>query len=382
LLETTVTPAGYVSSPRTIASGWSRIDDPAVVARGQRLTVVFPGTKTDSTQDPTDGLDIATSAAGQWSLGDSAVQSTDFADSSVPSLVQLANGTLLQGWSANGDVVVHVGVYPTAGVFRGFGAGGNVALAATGSSSYVGWCASGSAPGIFVRAAGASGPVGATLRMPSSQTSRCPAATRTQLVVRAGGGVYVAASVSSERAVRVWKVGSTSVITVSDDSGIKQQIALAAAPDGRLWVGWRDADSGRLLFRRSNPSATEWGAVVSTAAPAHQDGGVYNLDLAAQADRVDAIARTANGSAVSIFHTQMLPGLSVRTFATPGHVTVSVTDAGDPVRGATVRIAGHLLRTARDGLTHLDLSAGSYPVAATKSGYVGAATRVRVNSTK
>jgi hypothetical protein len=78
----------------------------------------------------------------------------------------------------------------------------------------------------------------------------------------------------------------------------------------------------------------------------------------------------------------MLPGLSLTATATTGHVTIHVTDAGDPVAGATVRIAGHLLRTAKDGLTHLDLSAGSYPVAAVKSGYVGAATRVRVNSTK
>jgi hypothetical protein len=32
---------------------------------------------------------------------------------------------------------------------------------------------------------------------------------------------------------------------IAAGSGIKQQVAIAADPKGRAWVGWRDADSGR-----------------------------------------------------------------------------------------------------------------------------------------
>jgi hypothetical protein len=110
---------------------------------------------------------------------------------------------------------------------------------------------------------------------------------------------------------------------------------------------------------------------------------VYNLDLSAQADRVDVIARTskAGGStAVSLFHTQMLPGLSVNATSIGRRVTVLVTDAGDPVPGSTVRVGGHVLRTAGSGKAAIDLAKGSYPVQASKAGYVGAKTGVRVKT--
>jgi hypothetical protein len=95
-------------------------------------------------------------------------------------------------------------------------------------------------------------------------------------------------------------------------------------------VGWRDADSGRLQFRRSSfPDYKHWGAVVSTAIPTSEDA-VYTLDLSAQTDRVDVIVRTTKGSAVSLFHTQMFPGLTVEATSKAGQVTVHVTDAGDP----------------------------------------------------
>jgi hypothetical protein len=381
LFDTAVTPAGNVAAPKVIASGWSRIDDPAVVAHGRALTVVFPGVKTDKTGDPTDGLDSATNSGGGWSVRAAAIDASDFAGSPVPALAQTTDAKLVQAWPANGQVAVQSGLDPAATVQRGFGKGDNVALAGS-DSVWVGWC--GTQPGIFVRAVnpGSAAPTGPTLRMPGSQTTRCPAATRVQLVARAGGGAFAAASVSSERAVLVWKVGSSAATTVAGDSGIKQQIALAADPDGRLWVGWRDTSSGQLLFRRSNRTATEWGAVVSTSVPASQDG-VYNLDLAGQSDRVDAIARTARSSSgVSLLHTQIFPGLTVSATGTSGHATVVVTDAGDPVAGSTVHVGTHLLRTTGDGTAGLDLAPGSYAVSATKADYVGASTHVSVKPPK
>ena len=384
LLETTVSPSGEVSSPRVIVSGWSKIHDAAAVANGSALTVVFPGVKTVVTGDPTDGLNIATNSGAGWSVGAAAIYGTDFAGASVPTLALAGDGTPVQAWSANGKVVVHSGIDP-AQEARSFGSGANVTLLGYRNvdSAAVGWCASDSRPGIYLRSFSTSPSApnnSPTVSMPGSNTARCPAATRTQFVARAGGGTFVAASVSSERTVLVWEAHGKAGVNVAGGSGIKQQVALAADSNGRLWVGWRDAESGHLRFRRSNPRATEWGAVVSTAAPAGQDGGVYSLDLSAQDDRVDVIARSAKGSAVSLFHTQLFPGLTVGATSKAGHVTVHVTDAGDPVPGSSVSVGGHQLHTATDGSVSLELSSGSYKVTAAKQKYVGAATNVRVKT--
>ena len=108
--------------------------------------------------------------------------------------------------------------------------------------------------------------------------------------------------------------------------------------------------------------------------------GVYSLDLAAQDDRVDVIARTTKGSAVSLFHTQMFPGLSVEATSKDGHVTVLVTDAGDPVAGSNVSAGGHLLHTGPDGRVAAELASGSYDITVAKNNYVGATTHLRVTA--
>ena len=81
---------------------------------------------------------------------------------------------------------------------------------------------------------------------------------------------------------------------------------------------------------------------------------------------------------MSLFHTQMWPGLSVEAASKAGVVTVSVTDAGEPVPGAVVNLAGRSLRTNQRGQASLKLGAGAYRVAASKAKYVGAKTSVRV----
>jgi hypothetical protein len=336
LRETTISPAGKVASPTVIVSGWSRIDDVAATsATGKPLTVVFTGTKTDTTGDPTNGLNLATKSGSVWTVGTSAIYQANFASSSVPAVGYGRLGSFQQAWSADGDIVVHAGIDPTQSAVS-YGKGSNVSLE---QSSYadgngadsggVAWCSSGAKPGIYWHTVWPGLPSSAypLQLMPGSETTRCPAASRTAVA-----DVYTAASVASERTVRVWEVNGLTVGSsdAATGPGIKQQIALARDLHGRVWVGWRDADSGRLQFRRSSfPDYKHWGAVVSTAIPTSEDA-VYTLDLSAQTDRVDVIVRTTKGSAVSLFHTQMFPGLTVEATSKAGQVTVHVTDAGDP----------------------------------------------------
>jgi hypothetical protein len=388
LFETTVTPAGKVSAPNAIVSGWSRIDDVAAAAfKGRPLNVVFTGTKTDTTGDPTNGLNLATKSGSGWTVGSAAIYRTDLVGSSVPSVGFTRGGTFVQAWSANGDVVVHVGVDPNVPT-RKIGTGGNVTvvgwhLAVKSASDQerlsIAWCGSGSQAGIHTFEFGADPPSPLHL-LAGSQTTRCGAASRTAYTREPNIGVdnsLAAASVKSERTVLFWyNVQPPTVVAAG--SGIKQQVAAAADPNGRVWVGWRDADTGRLRLRRSNGGQT-FGAVVSTAIPASQDA-MYNLDLVAQDDRVDVIVRTTKGSAVSLYQTQLFPGLSVAATSKDGRVTVTVTDAGIPVPGSTVRIAGRTLHTDAKGEATVDLAAGIYKVTATKPKYVDANTSVRAKA--
>jgi hypothetical protein len=389
LFETAVTAAGKVSAPATIISGWSRIDDvDATFTRGKPLTIGFTGTKSDTTGDPTNGLTIATKS-GAWTVGAAAVYSTDLVGSSVPAIGYSPSGELIQAWSAGGKVTVHVGTDPVQPA-RSFGErGGNVVLTqevAIGSGGSkanegtgIGWCGE---AGISWGIAAVTPDPKIGLRgviVPGSSSTRCPAAARTNLIMGRAGGFFAAASVASERKVLVWQLGDDPT-TAADGPGIKQQIALGSDPSGRLWIAWRDTDSNRLLLRRSNRSASGWGAVVSTTLPPAQDS-LAQLTVDGQTDRIDVIARTTKGSAVSLFHTQMWPGLSVEATGKNGVATVVVTDAGEPVPGANVRVGTHSLRTNERGEASVELRAGDYPIVASKAKYVSADTTVGVRPT-
>ena len=122
-----------------------------------------------------------------------------------------------------------------------------------------------------------------------------------------------------------------------------------------------------------------WGAAVTVALPAGQS--VYQLQLDAQDDRVDVVARTQSAAnVVSLFATQVQPGLTL-TGSSRMHIRLTgfrVLDAGRGVAGATVNVAGRRLTTTLGGYATANLPAGSYKVTASKPGYVGASQRVRL----
>ena len=74
----------------------------------------------------------------------------------------------------------------------------------------------------------------------------------------------------------------------------------------------------------------------------------------------------------------MFPGLTVAASSKDGRATVTVTDAGDPVPGSSVSLAGRTLHTNAKGEASVNLPAGSYKVTASKPEYVGTTTNVRV----
>jgi hypothetical protein len=390
LLQTPVSPTGAVGAPVPIITGWASVEGPTLLASGNALFAFFSGTRTLVTGDPTEGLDSSVSADGgtTWNQAPSAAATGDFAGQRDASVAIGPNGALA-AWYSERETVVHVGTDPAAFPNqRGYGAGTGQAMAVSGTAAMVAWCTSVQGPnGVFVApvnpADGA--PAGAARIVPGSTSpgsdgaaeAFCPAGTRVPLVARQGKGFFVATVDGTRRTVHGWRAGAAKALTLAGGSSTKQHVAAAASPGPKasVWVGWYD--DGALKLRRSNGAATVFGATVTLNAP--RDGTVYSLDLNAQADRVDLVARVqhADGT-VGLEHAQSYPGLTLE--ATGGkRPSFRVLDAGDPVAGAKVMVAGRSATTAGNGRVSISVARpGRYTAQATKAKYVGADARVTV----
>jgi hypothetical protein len=156
------------------------------------------------------------------------------------------------------------------------------------------------------------------------------------------------------------------------------QVTLAADPKGRLWAVWSDGTFGEthVLAARSNPEATRFGAHVDAGAvrDAHS---TYALDASATASALDVLALfgTGNTSGGATYVKRIKPGLTLKARKHDGRVTFTVTDAGDPVRGATVRLRGNSGRTNRKGRVTLERKRGKAKASA--PGYASAQRRVK-----
>jgi hypothetical protein len=372
LLQTPITAAGAVGSPVPIVSGWSSVGNPVLLAQGSLLTAVWSGSPTLVTQNPQEGIDLATSADGgaTWAVGATAIEPDAFGSSPAATF---AGSTLLYAWNAGLQGVVKSGVDPAVAPSGGYPQAYDQQLATSASGDVtLAYCtiAGGVSVAPVTPATGA--PAGSAVHMPG--TGFCDAAARVALVARVGGGFSVASPSDARNKVLVWNTGTAAPTTIAGGSSTKQQIALAAAPDGRLWAGWEDSNTGKAVFTRSNKTATRWGAAVSVALP---PGSIFQMNLDAQLDRADAVIRNqADSGAVSLLTEQIRPGLTL--VATGGkQQTFRVLDAGDPLAGATVKVGGTTLTTNASGRATADLKPGRYTARATKSGYVGAKARVR-----
>ncbi len=387
LLQTPVTAAGAVESPVPIVTGWADIEGPTLLGSGSALLAFFSGTQTTNTGDPTEGLDYAISSDGgdSWSLEPGAIATADYAHGRDTS-VALGPAGALSAWYSIEQTVVHVGTDPTVPDQTGYGSGTGQAIAVSGQSALVGWCTDVQGPnGIYVQPVDPSdgAPAGSAQLMPGSTSQQagatvafCPAATRVQLVARQDKGFFVASANGVRHAVEGWSVGAKAPITLARSSDYLQNVASAASPGPKasVWVGWQDGDTIKL--RRSNGNATAFGATVTVPSPG---GELFGLDLNAQADRVDLVARVerADGT-VELEHTQQFPGLTLDSH-NGATLTFRVLDAGDLVSGVTVTAGDKVATTDKFGVATIrGLDPGRYTAEATKLKYVGASARLTV----
>jgi hypothetical protein len=401
---------GTAGAQQTLVQGWGSLSNPAIAydqSAAAPLSVFAGGVSSSASGDAQSGL-------YRWSSVDGATWTQQ------PGLVSGPGGTAYG--SDISAVVTPASVFQTwfgtAGVFshRGLSNGADFNVNDVGNYGYDSAFAYDSAAQKLwiVAAYNASGKqglwmreidqatgdgLGASQQLPQSTTAYSGAQefSMEQIPVPAAGLVGQAGVIfayptgyPSTTQLRVWRVagGSTSTAVLAGGTSEKGATAVAATPDGRAWVVWTDnAGSARRVYAsRSNVGATSWGAVTSVAVPPGTDS-LWQLAASAQAGRLDVLAQASASNDYRIYHTQLFAGLGVSvvpaTVKTKASftATVTVTDAGAAVAGATVSAAGKSATTDGSGVAKLTLKAGKpgkLTVSVKKDGYATATATVTV----
>jgi len=411
--ERSIRPGGALGATSTIVANWSGVGDPELVwDRGVRA--YFSGRRSTDPGDPFAGLVTVTASApaSGWSAPQFVYNGSLSESSRTPSATVLGSGTSLQTWYGASEIHLHRGLDTADSVFtagESLSEFGPTVVADSAGRVWVAWCGFGrNAGGLFLqRATPAGQPIGGPIRLPGSttpfsggQVSTCnlerTVARRTAMVARARGGVFVAgaAGYPNLSKVLVWRIDASgrvpagAFVVGADNAFSHSTPALAAAPDGRVWVAWLESRPGAptIAARRSNPAGTEWGEPVRVRAPRPWLTGAINV--LAQAGRLDVLGlmQTVGGDH-SIQHTQLFPALTLTRAGTArladGRVVLRVraSDAGDAVAGARVVAAGRGADvTGADGIatfTGSPTESTTLRLTATKPGYVAAHLAVR-----
>jgi hypothetical protein len=370
--------ARRVLGPRTVAAYGDGVNESvALVAGPGGLRAFFAGVAEGSTLDRV--MATATFAGVSWSpavpASNAASGRTPYAASGIGAGLAL-DGTPVSAWGSPGSGF-HVGLDPATpdGSFPGRSATDpGVGTDSAGGQVVVAWNLLDEG-GV---AAMAVSPPGPRLTIPGSRAAQLQ--HRVAVTGRIGApSVYVAYTAGDNQfrgRPALWRFGSTRGRVISRTRGARD-ISVAPAPGGRLWAFWHQ--DGRLLATRSDPAARRFGALVSLEPPR----GTRALhDLAGEGSRgpldlVVLLSRSRTGTAH--WHQRVLPGLTLT--ATPGPhglVTLRVTDAGVPVRGVGVGVAGAgTRRTGTAGRVFFQLAPGFHRASAKKRGYAPASARIR-----
>jgi hypothetical protein len=391
MLHTRIEPNGRVGATTPINIGWAGMLDAALTPVPGGIRAFWGGIRTTESLEPNRELNSALSLDGgaTWALqiGSVAPAGAQVYGSDV-SAATLSDGTPLQAWSGTLGTWVHSGIDPATpnhdyqAPLGSYGNFPGIAADAAGRAVMAWFSSATGHVGVLAQDVAHDGsPVGGPVTMPGTQVMiGNGTVTRTPIVARSGGGFYVAYPVGypSPTQVRLWRVGAGKSTLIARAAG---NPSVAVAPDGagRLWVAWSAGTFGskRILARRSNRSATVFGATVS-AGVAKGANSVAALDAGATAGAVDLLALFGIGtqSGGATYVKRVLPGLTVRATprklpARPVTVTFTVTDAGDPVEGAKVKAGGGSDVTDAKGRATLTLK-GKATVRAAAKGYTAA----------
>jgi hypothetical protein len=386
----------------TLVKNWAGIAlDPTVLVDGSKRLLAFGGDKT-GTSGPyeSDAEYYATSTNGtSWTLSSGSLSGADLARVGSAAIVN-AGGTIITGLARKDGVQYHVGTStqnPAPGTDPLTATTGNFSgepgLGVDQRTHQV-WALWYSDSGINgqdgVNAQVIYPTKGSRVHAPGSSNPSTKSAGVEQdlsAATRVGGGLYTAYRSPNSQSIVVWKVGASKpVLTMKGGPYGVGDVVLTAAPKGRLWLYWEDRNDWRAT--RSNKAATKFGPVTILRLPNKND--IENNMIAGNgsAGPLEAIAMVTTPASVNqIIARQVLPRLSIaaaHSVARGKKLHVKVTDAGDPVKGATVHFAGHKAKTNSKGVATFHVSknaaVGSTKVTATVKGFSPLTTKVTIKT--
>jgi hypothetical protein len=181
--------------------------------------------------------------------------------------------------------------------------------------------------------------------------------------------------------VRLLRYGGGSIAVGSRAGTTPKALVVATGPNGRIWVMWGDDAGGGIALTRSNKAVTRFEPIqhvdpnVSDLWRIAGDGRLGPLDLL-----VDALPNVKGPiPPTGLYYARVLPVLSAavavkaiknKVGVVVAHtVAVTVTDAGDPVAGATVSLAGKTKKTGGSGLATLVLTGKGGTLTVSAPGY-------------
>lgn len=390
LRHTAISAGGKIGATTQLQSGWASVSNPAIaIVPGGGLRAYWGGIRTTDPNETNQDLNTALSSDGgaSWALTTGSIVPLGAqAYGSPPSATTLPSGSVLQTWAGSLGTWVHGGLDPAAPNFEyqapmgNYGYDPGIAGDASGAAMIAWYSNATGHLGVFARGVNADGsPAGGPINMPSTANMSVGQLSRTPIVARPkSGGFYVAYATGypTQDRIRVWRVGASSAPQLARTEA-NSVVALAADSKGRLWVAWTAGTFGskRILARRSNRTATVWGATVNAGA-VKRASSAYDLDANATSSSLDLLALFGVGaeSGGATYHARINPGLTLTASRNGRKVRYTVTDAGDPVRGATVRAAGRSDTT--DGKGHASLTLRKRTRAtASAPGYVSATVK-------
>jgi hypothetical protein len=390
LSHTVITADGKVGATVPIQSGWATMSDPAIVSVPGGLRTFWGGIRTTDSTETNQDLNTAFSSDGgvSWALQTgSVVPPGTQSYASDASAATLPNGTTLQARAGTLGTWVHAGLDPATPNFN-FQTAGNygydpgIAAAANGSAMLAWFSNAEALPGVLAQGVAADGsPSGPQLRMPGSQAMVGGSTLdRTPVVARAqNGGFFVGYGLGypTSNQVRVWRVGASSA-KLLDTTENTTNVTVAADAKGRIWAVWTDGSFGapKVLAARSNEDATVFGQPVELGR-APGASSIYSVGANATDKALDVLVLFGIGTTPggSTFVTRVDPGLTLKASKLDRATRFTVTDAGEPVKGAKVKFAGRSGKTDAKGRVTLNARKGT--ATASAAGYEDAKLKLK-----
>ncbi len=384
-----VSAAGALTGRHTAIPSWSgtTADPDLVTGPGGGMRLVFGGHHTTVTGDPyNEGYVYYASSDGlgaSWTLAPNtapAVAEVTGYVSSGTGVTTLADGTLVTAYPFNSQIFYQVGAGPVQSFATPACCAYDMTLATDGTGAvYAAWYSNGGVPGAqgtLVRQLYPT--LGPVVQAPGGVTGNDQGMA---MVTRPDGGVYLAypRGELNKQGFALWRLGTGTVRKVPGSKGA-DHLAMSTAPGGRLWLAWRDDDFG-IRVVRTNGSASKFGAVQKVKPP--KGTSPYQIGIEGSTGRGDLVINTET----AMWHQQVQAGLTVK--ASPkslkaGHkVTLkfTVTDAGDAVKGAKVKVKSKSCTTNKKGVctvTFDKLKKGKFNALASRKQYAAGSVRITV----